>query len=411
MDLWVAKVTSVGLQLTGEVLRQKWRVFADLGDIPEEERLTLSDGWLTRFKERNGLKRFKCHGKAGSVDPHGMPPDTGLSNRVRSGVKGKKVCLMYAFTANADGSEKLQPFVIGKAQKPRAFNKKTGAQLGFYYRNNAKAWMTTSLYQEWLLDFDRRMGEQGRKILLLQDNFSGHVPPRNLQHIRVENFEPNLTSHVQPNDAGIIRCFKAHYRRAYISRSIDRYEAGITPSEIYDINQLEAMRLANEAWRNVDTRVTTIRHCWGKAGILPALSTNAVPVQCSDSSTRDPIARVEQSVEKTLDALQATGALQSSNSMTIESLLNPAEEQDFMKEGSSDQDIWFDDVNEDSFIPRPTHREALKAVSVIQRYAQDIDEPFARKLENLLASFGRQTRLEDIQSAMETQLTDFFTRE
>ena len=29
----------------------------------------------------------------------------------------------------------------------------------------------------------------------------------------------------------------------------------------------------------------------------------------------------------------------------------------------------------------------------------------------LLASFGRQTRLEDIQSMTETQITDFFTRE
>jgi hypothetical protein len=67
-----------------------------------------------------------------------------------SGVKGQKVRLTYAFTANADGSEKLEPMIIGKAHKPRAFGKKTGSQLGFYYHNNAKAWMTADLYQEWL---------------------------------------------------------------------------------------------------------------------------------------------------------------------------------------------------------------------------------------------------------------------
>ena len=43
-----------------------------------------------------------------------------------------------------------------------------------------------------------------QKILLLQDNFSGHIVSPDLQNIWVENFEPNLTAHVQPLDQGII---------------------------------------------------------------------------------------------------------------------------------------------------------------------------------------------------------------
>ena len=196
-----------------------------------------------------------------------MVPDRGLSDHKQSGVKGQKARLTYVFTSNASGSEKLPPFVIGKAARPRAFNKKTGAQLGFYYRNNAKAWMTAHLYQEWIQQWDQELREKGRKVLLLQDNALGHIVPDNLQNIRVENFEPNLTAHVQPNDQGIIQCFKAHYRARFIQRAIDRYDEGITPAEIYDINQLQAMRIADLAWRSVD--VTTIRNCWHKAGILP----------------------------------------------------------------------------------------------------------------------------------------------
>jgi hypothetical protein len=177
-----------------------------------------------------------------------MPPDRGLANKKHLGVKGRKVRLTYAFTSNADGSEKLPAFVIGKAHKPRAFQKKTGTQLGFYYRNNAKAWMTSILYQEWLQNWDRELQEQNRKILLLQDNFSGHIVPDGLQNIHVKNFEPNLTAHVQPMDQGIIRCFKAHYCARYIQHAIDHYDTGVTPSEIYDINQLQAMRLADAAW-------------------------------------------------------------------------------------------------------------------------------------------------------------------
>ncbi|KAN0082802.1 hypothetical protein V8E55_008597 [Tylopilus felleus] len=39
-----------------------------------------------------------------------------------------------------------------------------------------------------------------------------------LTNILVMNFEPNLTAHIQPNDQGIICCFKAHYRAGFIRR-------------------------------------------------------------------------------------------------------------------------------------------------------------------------------------------------
>jgi hypothetical protein len=63
---WVSKAMNDGILLTGEVLRQKWNMFADLAGIPKDERLTLSNGWLGRFKERNGLRQMKRHGEAAS---------------------------------------------------------------------------------------------------------------------------------------------------------------------------------------------------------------------------------------------------------------------------------------------------------------------------------------------------------
>jgi hypothetical protein len=69
MELWVSKAMENNLLLTGEVLRQKWTKFADLAGVPDDERLSLSEGWLARFKVRNGLKQFKRHGDAGSADP------------------------------------------------------------------------------------------------------------------------------------------------------------------------------------------------------------------------------------------------------------------------------------------------------------------------------------------------------
>jgi hypothetical protein len=69
LELWVTKAMSDGIHLNGEVLRQKWKCFADLAGVPDDERLTLSEGWLSAFKRRCGLKEFKRHGKAGSANP------------------------------------------------------------------------------------------------------------------------------------------------------------------------------------------------------------------------------------------------------------------------------------------------------------------------------------------------------
>ena len=140
-----------------------------------------------------------------------LPLDHGLANQKNNGVKGSKVYLTYVFAANADGSEKRLPLIIGKAHKPQYFKNKTGEMLGFLYQNNTKAWMTFELYQEWLIKWNYELQLRNRHILLLQDNFAGHICPKGLTNIKVENFGPNLTAHVQPMDARIIHCFKAHY--------------------------------------------------------------------------------------------------------------------------------------------------------------------------------------------------------
>ena len=68
LELWVSQAMRHGILVTGEVLRQKWTAFANIAGIPEDDRLKLSDGWLAKFKVRNGLKEFKRHGDAASSD-------------------------------------------------------------------------------------------------------------------------------------------------------------------------------------------------------------------------------------------------------------------------------------------------------------------------------------------------------
>lgn len=108
------------------------------------------------------------------------------------------------------------------------------------------------------------MRKQNRHVCLLLDNFSGHTAVAyKPQNVEVVFFEPNLTAFVQPLDAGIIRCFKAHYRRGFCARALDLDDAG--EREIYKIDLLEAMLMAKAAWDAVDS--TTIRNCWNHTAI------------------------------------------------------------------------------------------------------------------------------------------------
>ncbi|KAJ7910976.1 hypothetical protein B0H13DRAFT_1876158 [Mycena leptocephala] len=64
-----------------------------------------------------------------------------------------------------------------------------------------------------------------------------------------------------------------------------------------------------------------------------------------------------------------------------------------------------DDSSED---PKPTRKEALQAVSTLQKYLADVDGAFARKLEMGLATFGRETQLERSKTLVSTSITDYF---
>ena len=68
LNLWISKALADSVLITGDLICQKWTQFADLVGVPEDERLKLSEGWLSRYKARAGLKGIKRHGEAASAD-------------------------------------------------------------------------------------------------------------------------------------------------------------------------------------------------------------------------------------------------------------------------------------------------------------------------------------------------------
>jgi len=74
---------------------------------------------------------------------------------------------------------------------------------------------------------------------------------------------------VQPCDAGIIRAFKAIYRKIFLLSVVDDLYDGNVRPDLFKIDQKMAMDFAVAAWDEVSTK--TIVNCWGHAGIVPGV--------------------------------------------------------------------------------------------------------------------------------------------
>ncbi|GFW62990.1 tigger transposable element-derived protein 6 [Trichonephila clavipes] len=109
-----------------------------------------------------------------------------------------------------DGSEKITPLVIGKSAKPRCF--KGINSFPTKYRSNKKAWMTTELFNEWLISLNSDMKREKRHILLFLDNCTVHNNAPPLSNVKLQFFPPNSTSKLQPLDLGLIHNFKTKKR-------------------------------------------------------------------------------------------------------------------------------------------------------------------------------------------------------
>ncbi|GFV42697.1 tigger transposable element-derived protein 4 [Trichonephila clavipes] len=134
----------------GSLLKEKAKAFAKELGIE----FSVSEGWLTNFKKRNGIVFKKMCGESSSVDINVSSKwQNSLSDLIKEceprkifntdetgfffkclpektftfkkkkchGGKHSKERLTILLTVNMDGSEKITPLVIGKSAKPRCF--------------------------------------------------------------------------------------------------------------------------------------------------------------------------------------------------------------------------------------------------------------------------------------------------
>ncbi|OAD79390.1 Homeodomain-like DNA binding domain-containing transcription factor, partial [Phycomyces blakesleeanus NRRL 1555(-)] len=190
-----------------------------------------SQGWMEKFGKRHCIKMNRIHGEADSTDIeslqidkaaikekierysacdiynfdetalfYAVPPRTTISHQKFSGWKENKKRLTVGLLCNANGTDK--------------YKKQEAVDHGFsMYHYNSNTWMTQSIFHVFLCCFDRSMKVQNCKVLLILNNFYGHIVDYAPTNVELLFLPPNTTSHLQPLDDGIIQAFKAYFKR------------------------------------------------------------------------------------------------------------------------------------------------------------------------------------------------------
>ncbi|GBL96618.1 hypothetical protein AVEN_207785-1 [Araneus ventricosus] len=90
--------------------------------------------------------------------------------------------------------------------------------------------MTSSIFEQWLVNFDKKMRNQARKVLLVLNNATCHAHGAQLKNVKLLFLPPNTTLKLQPLDHGIIKCFKIEYRQCVLRHVITRMDGSESAS-------------------------------------------------------------------------------------------------------------------------------------------------------------------------------------
>lgn len=282
-----------------EMVKNKSRPLTEKQD---KEEFQASNGWWQKFCQREDFGSEKLHGESGSADHEGaeqylenlkkiieeggysedqifnvdeaglwwkMPPTRTIKKKTKEqahGLKLPKSRSTVLFGGNASGDLKLKPLFIHTSENPRCMNKVNNLKLPVYWASNKKAWMTSTLFENWYrnhfipaVKFYCKRKNLDFKILLLVDNCPAHPPLSHVDpNVRMEFLPPNTTSLIQPMDQGVIATVKANYRKVTFSKAHETHEC--LADFLKDYTILDAVKNLATAWDHVTTK--NMRGVW-----------------------------------------------------------------------------------------------------------------------------------------------------
>lgn len=378
MVIWLRQMREKSAIISGPLIKEQASKFAQLLNIPNFEP---SNGWISRWKGRNSIKYKTIQGEKAAANntsasfwvktilpgliqdyaPNEVynADETGLffkalpsgslvfKEEKPSGVKFPKDRITLLFICNMDGSDK-KVFSIGRAKKPHSFR---GKQIPIKYFANQKSWMTSTIWTNILLEFDKELSKQNKKIILFVDNAACHQlnDECTLKNINVKYLPANTTSLIQPLDQGIIHCFKVFYRQNLMRRQLLTLENG---EKLQDFSKkftiLDALKIVKRSWWLVTPN--TIENCFKKAGFYPS-NLDFEPIEHEIQLPSEEVENFEQYVN-------CDSNLECYGELTAEEIIEEIIEENVAEE---EEEILCQSLP-------PSKTEAIKALHILRQY-------------------------------------------
>ena len=137
LDKWLSIVIQSDVRINGPILKDKAE------DFQKNLVITVSkatDGWLSRWKVKHNIIFKKVNSEKGSAD--NVSAEEWKSNKTAAFLESFKGIRMDALPVD--------------------------------YHANKNAWMTSDIFQNYLMSWDKSLQREKRKILLLVDNCSAY---------------------------------------------------------------------------------------------------------------------------------------------------------------------------------------------------------------------------------------------
>ncbi|XP_028933999.1 jerky protein homolog-like [Ornithorhynchus anatinus] len=305
---WFNQQRAEGTPVSGIICAKQAKAFFNA--LGMEGDFNASTGWLTRFKQRHGIRELNYQGEKSNGDrsaaadfredfeefteSENLQPEqiynadeTGLywkslpartlafeNERPVAAHKLSRERLTVLCCVNATGSHKLKLCLVGKAEHLRLLREANPLDGSVDCFSHKEAWMDCSIFKEW---FDKKFVPQVREhlrskglperaVLLL--DYAPSKPNEGLLksedgNIFVKYLPPNVAALIQPMDQGVIACMKRHYRTGLLRKHVQ--EGRDIKSFWNNLTAQDAITEATRAW-NLVKPVTIIRS-WRK--IIP----------------------------------------------------------------------------------------------------------------------------------------------
>lgn len=286
---WYNEVRDSGVYVSGPMIANRAQeLHKELGYT---DHFTASNGWLDRFKVRNGIKlcglrEVKTESDVNAVAPFKaeleslaqwynlsldqiynadetdlfwrmLPNPNDDINEVKASVRVYRERMTVMSCSNASGSHKLPLVCIGRGKRSRTFTSQELRSIPIQYYSQETAWMDSEIFKNWFHSHfvpavRQHLSSMGlaENALLLIDRSQSHPEDQHLRSddnlIFVQYFPAKVKSLIQPMEQGIIREMKLQYRYNLLAELVAKNHSIAEFRMQFNIK--DAVRLISEAW-------------------------------------------------------------------------------------------------------------------------------------------------------------------